>query len=425
MMVRLSRILPAALLAALAFAAPAAAVPRPGLNVALGPEILPTSIDASLDMARALHVKLVRVEVLWSALEPEQAGKQDKAYLAKVAQMLDGARTRGLRVVLVVEGTPCWATTAPDDLRAQCTGPTPDQRAFAYPPADAADFGRVVGFLAGRYEHDLAAIEVWNEPDHASEDYLKGDDKPHEYALLLKAAYPEAKRAAPDVPVLAGSLVGANGSFLRALYREGIKGNYDGLAVHYYDLVLASLRSIRAVQRAAGDDTPVWLTEFGWTSCSPARATEGGHACVTRSLQGADLADVFRGLRATPWVRAAVVYALQDSTGSHFGLVDARAHRKPAFSLLAGLLSRPIGPPRRVTLHLAHRGGRVRATGTGPAGDNYELDAYRGGRLRYKAILRLSRDNRYALTLPAALGASGLRVRVYQYWTKRSASGRI
>ena len=38
------------------------------------------------------------------------------------------------------------------------------------------------------------------------------------------------------MPVLAGSFVGGNGKWLQALYAAGIKGHYDALSVHFYDL---------------------------------------------------------------------------------------------------------------------------------------------------------------------------------------------
>ncbi len=74
---------------------------------------------------------------------------------------------------------------------------------------------------------------------------------------MLRAAYPAIKQANPNVPVLAGSLVGSNGVFLRALYAAGIKGYYDGLAVHFYNLTLGSLRAIHEVQLANGDTKPL------------------------------------------------------------------------------------------------------------------------------------------------------------------------
>ena len=128
---------------------------------------------------------------------------------------------------------------------------------------------------------------------------------------VLKAADRAVEAVDPALPIVAGSLVGSDGTFLRALYAEGIEGHYDGLAVHYYDLTLASLRAIREAQRKAGDTTPLWLTEFGWTSCFPARKTEGQHACVTAKQQARNLGDVFRALRGKRWVRAAIVYKLR------------------------------------------------------------------------------------------------------------------
>ena len=42
--------------------------------------------------------------------------------------------------------------------------------------------------------------------------------------MVVRAAYPAVKAANPGVLVLAGSLVGSNGAFLRALYAAGMKG---------------------------------------------------------------------------------------------------------------------------------------------------------------------------------------------------------
>ena len=58
----------------------------------------------------------------------------------------------------------------------------------------------------------------------------------------------------------------------------------------------------------------------------------------------------------------------------------------------------------------------VIASGSGPVGDYMELEAFRGTRLRYRALFVLDRFNRYSIALPHVLGTRGLRVRVYQYW---------
>ena len=133
--------------------------------------------------------------------------------------------------------------------------------ADAWPPVDPASYAAVAGYLARRYGSRLAAIEIWNEPDQRNQLYFAGPNKVQRYAAIVRAAYTAIKQADPSVPVLAGSLVGSNGLFLRALYAAGIKGYYDGLAVHYYSLALASLRAIHEVQLANGDSRPLWLDE--------------------------------------------------------------------------------------------------------------------------------------------------------------------
>jgi hypothetical protein len=188
--------------------------------------------------------------------------------------------------------------------------------------------------------------------------------------------------------------------------------------VHYYNLTLASVRSIHEAQLAAGDATPLWLDEFGWTSCWPRHSIQQEQACVTAGTQALNLTDTLRTLAHTPYVAAAVVYKLLDSSAESFGLIAAGGVHKPAFTALSKLLRAPAaGSDSRVTLALRAQGGTVRASGSGPVGDFMLLEAFQGPLLRYRAVFTLDRFNRYALTLPAVLGTRGLRVRVYHYWT--------
>ena len=239
---------------------------------------------------------------------------------------------------------------------------------------------------------------------------------------MLRAAYPAIKQVDPAVPVLAGSLVGSNGVFLRALYAAGIKGYYDGLAVHFYNLTLGSVRAIHEMQLANGDATPLWLDEFGWSSCWPHRRVEQEQACVSPEVQAQNIANLFRSLARTPYVAADVLYKLQDSTREDFGVLTAGGARKPAFAALASVLAYPFGSPSRVTLSLQQRHGGVLASGSGPVGDYMQLEAFQGSTLRYQALFTLNRFNRYAIPLPAVLGTRGLTVRVYQYWAGRAGA---
>ena len=378
----------------------------------LRPGMTPGAMNGDLNLAHAASASLVRFEAPWQLLQPSARGQFDPTALATLDSVVDGAAQRGMRVMLTVDGSPCWASSAPPSLLGGCSASSP---ATAYPPSDPADYASMAHALVARYGNRLAAFEVWNEPDHVNELYFAGPDKPTHYAAILRAAYPAIKSADPIVTVLAGSLVGANGAFLQALYAAGIKGYYDAISVHYYDLVLASLRSIRAVMTAAGDHSPVWLAEFGWTSCFPASTTQGGHSCVTPASEAADLADTLGLLPAAGWVDAAFVYNLHDTAQYQFGLVDRGGARKPAFAAVRTAFAgaRHVRPVR---LRLARRGGRLVASGSGPAGDALELDAFRGGVQKLKVTFSLDRNNHYRIPLPPALGTRGVRVRVYQYW---------
>ena len=161
------------------------------------------------------------------------------------------------------------------------------------------------------------------------------------------------------MPVLAGSLVGSNGVFLRALYAAGIKGYYDGLAVHFYTLTLASLRSIHEVQLANGDTKPLWLDEFGWSSCCPRHRTQQEQACVTAQIQATNLTNTFRSLARTPYVAAEVALQAAGLPRKNFGVLSASGARKPAFAALARVLASPFGPISPVTLSLRRHGSRV------------------------------------------------------------------
>jgi hypothetical protein len=405
----------------------AAAPPLGGINLGgLSPHSRPADADREIALAQALNAKIVRVELPWAVLEPRAANQLDPRALAYTDQLMSDAAEHGIKVIALIDGSPCWASSAPASLLSRCV-PDVNGQANGWPPARPSDFAAFVGYLAQRYGDKITALEVWNEPDQANEKYFAGPHKPERYAALLIAADTAIKQADPHISVLAGSLVGANGVFLRLLYKAGIKGHYDGLAVHFYTLTLASVRAIRAVQSANGDTTPLWLDEFGWGNCYPQRKIQEEQACVTSAAQALNITNVYRALSATDYVAAMTIYELQDGGGDSFGMVTVKGARKPAFSALSKVLAAPAGAESPVTLRLRTSRGQVLASGSGPVGDFMQLEAFRGSVLRYRAVFTLDRFNRFALKLPRALGGHGLRVRVYQYWTgpSRAAENRI
>jgi hypothetical protein len=369
--------------------------------------------DRTIRAAHQLGVAVVRVDFPWAEMEPRR-GQQDAAAFAYADRLVADAAAAHIGVAATVQGTPCWDSTAPATVLARCNQ-LGGSKANSYPPADPGAYAAFTASLAARYGSRLAAIEVWNEPDQSNEDYFAGTEKARRYAELVRAAYPAIKHADPSVPVLAGSLVGSNGLFLDALYANGMKGYYDGLSVHYYNLTVASLHAIHETQLAHGDRTPLWLIEFGWTSCWGRARIQEEQGCVTRAVQALNLRASFAEFAQLPYVEAAVVYKLQDSAGEDFGTLDVAGRRKPSFHALRAALTGPYVPPPPVTLKLHRRRGSVVATGSGPVGDFMVLEALIGGRPRYRAYFVMDRFNRYSLRLPRVLGTRGLTVRVYRY----------
>jgi hypothetical protein len=404
-------------LAANARAQASSAPPLGGINiVGVHRGASAAEADRAISLARSMHARVVRTELPWPVFEPNGPGQIDPAAQAFTDRLMNDAEAAGIRVIATVDFSPCWASSAPAALLAGCTT-SHNGAATEWPPSDPATYAHFVAYLAQRYGSALAAIEVWNEPDQSNEAYFGGPNKAARYATLLRAAYPAIKAADPRVDVLAGSFVGSNGNFLRALYAAGIKGYYDGLAVHFYTLTLGALRATREVQLANGDQSPLWLSEFGWSSCWPAQRIQQEQGCVTLATQAQNLTNMFRSLAHTSYVAAELVYKLQDARGEDFGAVSSSGARKPAFKALASVFGSPFGRVSPMTLELRRKSGRVVANVAGPVGDYIQLEAFKGRALRYRALFELDRFNQFSLTLPSVLGSKGLRVRVYQLWT--------
>jgi hypothetical protein len=180
--------------------------------------------------------------------------------------------------------------------------------------------------------------------------------------------------------------------------------------------VLASVRAIHETQLENGDNAPLWLDEFGWSSCWPAHKIQQEQACVTASLQAKNLSETFRALARTPYVRAILAYKLKSAQTEDFGAVSDTGARKPAFAVLSSAFVSTSTRTRAVTVTLHARRGQVIASGSGPVGDYMNMEVRVHGTLRYRAIFTLDRFNRYLITLPKVLGTNGLSVRAYQYW---------
>ena len=226
----------------------AQAAPLGGLNVVgIDPNTSVARIDNAIGAASALHAKIVRAEVPWSTLEPRAQGTIDPHALALVDRLVGDAAAGGIKVIATVDSTPCWDSSAPAGLLRTCT-PARPTKANAWPPRDPAPYGTLTAFLAQRYGTKLAAIEVWNEPDQANQDYLAGPEKPQHYAAILHQAYPAIKQANPESQCWLARSWAPTGLPARAL-----RGGHQGLLRRPRGALLQPRPGVRALHPRRAD----------------------------------------------------------------------------------------------------------------------------------------------------------------------------
>jgi exo-beta-1,3-glucanase (GH17 family) len=358
----------AALVCALAIlavgASAAAAVPQyRGAQVhSLWPTVSSTEMTEELNALQTAGVNVLRVDVGWATLETSKGG-YDPTYLAKLDALSAGAAARGIKLIATLWQTPSWASSA---------------GAWNDAPSNPAYYGAFAQFIASRYGSELAAIEVWNEPE-VSENLISSN-LPLTYVELVKAAYTGVKQGSdPNVPVLAGSLSYADVPFLDQLYADGIKGYYNGISLHPYadgaapantsvtHSFLGGIESLHAAQLAAGDDTPEWVTEFGW----PTGTSKGAN---TEQQQAEYTEQAFALLNNLPYVEGATVYELRDMETNpadpedNFGMLRQNFTPTPAYAALTAAMHSTAGPPESFRPGAPETGSGKSESGSGAGG---------------------------------------------------------
>jgi hypothetical protein len=175
--------------------------------------------------------------------------------------------------------TPRWLSTQP-----------PGGPQLSYPPRDPAQFAAFVSMCVRRYGrggtfwranprvpyYPVFAWQIWNEPNLAT--YWEPAPNAGAYVALLRAAYTAIKQIDPHAIVVTAGMpftsAGNEASWLYQLYRAGVRGTFDALALHPYAVTvtgaLARIQTARRVMNRFGDRRkPIWLTEWGWAGGPP------------------------------------------------------------------------------------------------------------------------------------------------------------
>ena len=334
-----ARLLLPLLAATLLFAAPAQAA-QPGIV---------QSANYPADEAQVtsgLGARWVRLYFRWDEAEPGSTGgncQRREDVIQNFERRVNAYRLAGVNVLAVVMfSSPCANGGA-----GMTVAPNPQQ------------YGAFMEYMARRFAGRVGAWEIWNEPDETAF-WHRGPD-PVAYAGLLKAAYPAIKRADPLATVVTGGMTGNNYRFLEQLYRNGVQGSFDAVAVHtdtaclirspdfYYRepdgrigrFAFTGYREVHRTMRENGDEgKTIWMTELGWSTltsrCRHPGVTERRASGVTREKQAQFLEQAFACMAADPYVSHALWFSLRDAgTGTaydqHLGLQAFDGTPKPAF----------------------------------------------------------------------------------------------
>jgi O-antigen ligase len=243
-----------------------------GVNVSLE-QYAPEDLPRILGLVKDAGFTWVRQRFPWAELEP-QAGQYDWARWDLIVQAV---RQQGLQITAVVDTSPAWARRPADR----------DNRLA--PPQYVTPYGLFVRALAQRYAGQIAAYQVWDQPNIAP-CWGAGNVDPAAYTRLLKLAAAEIRRADPSALVLCAALApnaepgGRNLSdvlFLRAMYAADARGSFDVLPSKAYGfwtgpedrrvdpqvLNLSRLILLREELASQKDrSVPIWAVEFGWNA---------------------------------------------------------------------------------------------------------------------------------------------------------------
>jgi hypothetical protein len=288
-----------------------------GIHTRLTDEVEPWKIKRTLEMVREMGAPWIVEYFPWAYHEPAP-GRFDWTHADLV---VDHARRQGLTVIARLGFVPEWARPDPEDQPTTFT--FLDEEHYD----DFAEYVHAfVEHFRGRVDH----IVIWNEPNISLEWGYRPVD-PAAYTDLLRAVYPRAKDANPEVIVLGGALAptlapvgdpeGMNDlDYLLRMLDAGAGEVMDGLAVHAYgwrlppdtpaDPATVSFSRTELLRQllveAGHQDLPIYITEGGWND----------HPRWTKAVQPSQRAAYTRRaydkvLQEWPWCEVAVLWAFR------------------------------------------------------------------------------------------------------------------
>ncbi|MBN1248589.1 MAG: hypothetical protein JXC32_13095 [Anaerolineae bacterium] len=317
--------------------------------------------DYTMDQIKnQLGMEWVKQQVRWDHFSTEPGQMDWSGYDA----MMMFAAERELKVMLSVVGSPNWSRSYFD------------ANPQAAPPDDLTLFVNFIGEMVDRYKGDVHAIEVWNEQNLDREWDTEAGVNAQSYVEMLRLSYQAIKSRDPNIMVISGALsptgvvatddqnpsrytvvddfvyfqqmidagflnyadcVGAhhNGYNMPpdVAWDEGYndptatyRGPFD--APHHSWSFKSTLFGYHDMIVAAGRDTPLCVTEFGWATSEGFDGTPQGFEFAddnTLAEQAEWDVEAFQLMREWGFVKAAYLWNLDYSYKGGLGATDPNA----------------------------------------------------------------------------------------------------
>jgi hypothetical protein len=279
----------ASLLALLAFASAARAVPATFWGVV--PQGVPT--EEQWSRLKAGGVDSVRIPIDWGAIEP----RPNSYNWTEIDALVKRTSAAGLEMLPFISNAPKWAVAS---VTVPGTGGAKAPARLPVRGTAASAWSSMLKQLVRRYgpngtlwaqnptivKRPVRNWQIWNEPNFH---FFIAHPNPAEYGKLVKLSSAALKSADPGAQViLAGMFARPKGGkakgatnpyaskFLQAMYETtpGVKTKFSGVALHpytgRYQELKPEIEEFRHVLAANKDATKgLWITELGWSSKPP------------------------------------------------------------------------------------------------------------------------------------------------------------